>query len=170
MSAILSRSVFSGAPVVAAISPNSSVQTSRRKTARVVTAVVGPQVSWDSASSGTNSGASRMIENLERRARAAAAVAAERVLTSDSTTVASPGLFLTQQRSRLKEWWTDHLAFRAHAVEAALGHGEGEVEGEEEVVVIEQPSTTRVREAENDRARNSLREFYYPRSDPSKYN
>lgn len=165
MAALMNRSAFYGSQMAA----THSVQKSEKK-AMKVTAVVGPQVSWDSGAAGHSHAASRMIERLERRARAAAAVAAERVLLSEPTPTRSAG-FLNQQHSRLKEWWSDHLAIRASAVEAATGTEEGEKEGEiVDEILVKPVLTTRVREAENDRARDSLREFYYPRSDPAKYN
>eukprot|EP00271_Cylindrocystis_brebissonii_P015572 TRINITY_DN38503_c0_g1_i1.p1 TRINITY_DN38503_c0_g1~~TRINITY_DN38503_c0_g1_i1.p1 ORF type:complete len:203 (+),score=45.48 TRINITY_DN38503_c0_g1_i1:210-818(+) len=128
-----------------------------------------------------------MLERLEGKARAAAAMAAEHVIhphaeeaLSDGEGAAqtlppSPGAapsvqrgVLDGHRERLQAWWKDHLALRASTVEAATrGFATSKARAAQISAGRNIPTSLVLgREADLDKSRSRMQEFYYPRSDP----
>jgi len=113
-----------------------------------------------------------LLMKLEGKLRAAAANAAEKALHKDVVSKGKEVPVLASHRSRMANWWRDHLAIRAETTECVVDcmvtarYGDSDDEDHDDMT----PSFVgKSREAESDQSRAALREFYYPRSDPNPY-
>jgi hypothetical protein len=112
------------------------------------------------------------LKKLETRLRTAAADAAERIMHHEPQSLDSRSLLFSQHRSRMASWWRDHLAIRAETTEVAIESLSGSSDEEADVApgqTVYPSMGGKSREAEMDRTRASLREFYYPRSNPQPF-